>query len=72
MDVFLKHVFVQERENKMLLLHNFAENGSSYRKKGNIPLIGEIHHYGNLNFKNIIHAVNSNGEYEIERLLNQA
>ena len=72
MDVFLKQVFVQERENKMLLLHNFAENGSSYRKKGNIPLIGEIHHYGNLNFKNIIHAVNSNGEYEIERLLNQA
>ena len=68
-EIFMKQVFVQEQKNKLLRLHNFAENNSAYVKETDIPVIGKIHNYGNLNFKNIIHAVNSNGEYDIEKLL---
>ena len=69
MDIFMKQVLAQEQKNKLLLLHNFAENNSVYGKEQGIPVIGKIHNYGNLSFKNIIHAVNSNGEYEVECLL---
>ena len=68
-EIFMKQVFVQEQKNKLLRLHNFAENNSAYVKETDIPVIGKIHNYGNLNFKNIIHAVNANGEYDIEKLL---
>lgn len=69
MKIFMEQVFVQEQKRKIYRVHNFAESNSIYREEKDIPLIGEVHHYGNLTFKNIIHAVNANGEYDIEQLL---
>lgn len=69
MKIFMDQVLVQEKRDKMLRIHNFAENNSNYFNQPNIPVIGKIHNYGNLNLKSIIHAVNSNGEYDIDWIL---
>ena len=69
MKTFLEQAAVQEQKEKMLLIRNFAENGSAYLKGAELPVFGVVHHYGNLSLKNVIQTVNSSGEYDADQLL---
>lgn len=72
MELFVQQIIVQEHKRKMFRLHNFAENNSVYFEYPDIPIIGKIHNYGNLKLKSVIHAVNSNEEYDVGSLINNA
>jgi len=69
-ELFMRQIFVQDQKYKMFRLHNFAENNSVYSEELEFPVIGKVHNYGNLKLKNMIHAINFNGEYDVDRLLN--
>lgn len=53
----------------MLVVHNFAESNSSYCRQNAFAEAGLIHNYGNLQMKNILHAIEKNGEMDIDRIL---
>lgn len=69
MQLFLKQGVVNEHKKKMLLIHNFAENNSAYCGQATIPEAGLIHNYGNLQLKNMLHAIEKNREIDIEKIL---
>ena len=70
MELFAQQVLVQEQKNKLVRILNFAESNSVYCNELDVPVIGTIHNYGNLKLDSIIRAMNANGEYTAERLIN--
>lgn len=71
-ELFAQQVFVQEHKNKILRIWNFAESQSVYSNEPVVPVIGKVHHYGNLKLETMVHAINTNGEYTIDTLLNES
>lgn len=69
MELFARQVLVQEQKRKIYRLHNFAENNSVYSGELDVPVIGQIHNYGNLKLTHMIHTINANGEYDISQLI---
>ena len=69
MQLFLRQGIVNEYKKKMLVVHNFAESNSSYCRQNAFAEAGLIHNYGNLQMKNILHAIEKNGEMDIDRIL---
>lgn len=71
-ELFAQQVFAQEYKNKMFRVWNFAESQSIYSNELEVPVIGKVHHYGNLKLESMVHAINANGEYMIDTLLNES
>lgn len=69
MQLFLRQGILNEYKKKMLVVHNFAESNSSYCRQNAFAEAGLIHNYGNLQMKNILHAIEKNGEMNIDRIL---
>ena len=64
--LFAYQALMNEYRGKMVKICNFAENQSEFCNELNIPVIGTVHNYGNLPIKNLIQAVNSNGEIAVD------
>ncbi len=69
MNLFARQVFVHEHQNKLVRVWNFAENNSQYSTELNIPVVGTIHNYGNLQLGDMIRAINRNGEIGVEHIV---
>lgn len=69
MELFSQQILVHEQERKLYKIQNFAESNSVYSDEPDVPVIGKVHHYGNLKLANIIRAMNSNGEYDISQFI---
>ncbi len=69
MQLFLRQGIVNEHKKKMILVRNFAENNSTYCQQSTLDAAGLIHNYGNLQLKNILHAIEKNGEMDITGIL---
>lgn len=69
MGLFEKQAFVNEYKNKMVQVCNFAENNTKYSTQLNLPVIGTVHNYGNLQLKNMIQAINRNGEIMLDKIV---
>lgn len=69
MNLFANQAIVGEYREKMMRICNFAENNSVYSTEWNIPDVGMVHNYGNLQLKNIIQAIHGNHEIMVEKIL---
>lgn len=71
MELFMKQAFVAEKRAKMSRVCNFAENNSNYAADILFPTVGTIHNYGNLQLKNVLQAINTNNEVNLDKVFNQ-
>lgn len=69
MELFAQQAFVNEYKNKMVRIFNFAENNSKYSTNLDIPVAGTVHNYGNLQLKDVIHAINKNREIVLDKII---
>lgn len=69
MNLFAQQTFTHEHRDKMMIVHNFAENNSVYSDQLAVPVVGTVHNYGNLQLKNVIQAINANGEIILDAVL---
>ncbi len=69
MSLFAQQALMNECGRKMVKICNFAENHSQYCNDLDVPAAGIIHNYGNLPLKNMIQAINANGEIKVDSFL---
>jgi Mrp family chromosome partitioning ATPase len=65
MSMLANQSLILENINKIVKVNNFAENNSIYNNELEVPKIGMVHHYGNLDEKGIIKAINTNKEIDV-------
>lgn len=68
MSLFAKQALVNKYKKKMVKICNFAENNSVYCQEPDIPVIGMVHHYGNLPLQSLLKAMSSGNEIAADRL----
>ena len=69
MKLFAGQALMNEHRKKMVKICNFAENAAAYCQEMDVPIAGMVHNYGNLPLKNILQAINANGEIAVERFI---
>lgn len=69
MELFARQAIVDEYNSKMIRVCNFADNHSSYCKDVPFGTVGTINHYGNLQMRSIIKAINANEEINLDQIL---
>lgn len=68
MRLFAEQALTEENRAKMVRVCNFAENNSSFLTDIPFPIVGVIHNYGNLPLRNVIQAVNTNNEVDLDKI----
>ncbi|MDO4295493.1 MAG: hypothetical protein Q4D90_04960 [bacterium] len=66
---FANQAITNQNQQKMCYVYNFSENPNDNSKPLDIPVIGRIHHYGNLELSAMIRAIQKNGEIAADSII---
>lgn len=70
MKLFSRQVIVNQYKKKMLCIRNFVDNSDTCDGILDIPVIGKIHHYGNLPLQNILHMIQKERGILLDQIMN--